>query len=443
MEIEGYDQVAENVSLRATGFFRLWTAESISLAGTQVTAFALPLVAVIALDASAWEMGLLTAANSAAALAFGLSAGALSDRYERRGVMLVANAARAVVLLLIPGLYFLDMLSLYAMAAVSFTVAGLSLLFDSAMASYTPRLVGKHNLAQANSWMQGTVSVGEVAGPGFAGLLVQVFGAPLTLLLDSASYLVSSLNLAKMPKAAPERTEGEKPEPHFKAVLSGLRLLRGDRFQRPLVLGAAHFNFFTAMFFTLYTLYVIKVLGFSSLLFGVLTMIGGVSGLLGAALAARIGRKFGVGATLVTVFAFPGVTGLLVPAAISVNKPVAMLFIGISAFFWSFAVVINLILSETIKQALVPDMYLGRVTSAFRFVATGVEPFGALVGGALATSSFGITRTLVLAAIGLMASAFWPLISDVRTLRDITDHVDVQAVGAGGPGPGPHEGEGR
>ncbi|MFJ9444301.1 MFS transporter [Kitasatospora sp. NPDC101235] len=423
--------MTENVSLRETGFFRLWTAESVSLAGAQVTAFALPLVAVITLDASAWEMGLLSAVGSAAALLFGLSAGAWSDRYERRAVMLVANVARALVLLLIPGLYFLDMLTLYAMAAVAFVVAVLTLVFDSAMASYTPRLVGKHNLAQANSWMQGTVSVGHVAGPGLAGALVQVLGAPATLLLDSVSYVVSSLNLVRMPKAAPDRAAGEKPEPHFQAVRGGLRLLARDRIQRPLVIGAAHFNFFTAMFFTLYTLYTIKVLGFSSLLFGALTMIGGASGLLGAALAPRAGRKFGMGPTLVTVFALPGVTGLLIPAAVAVNKPLAAFFVGVSSFVWSFAVVINLILSETIKQALVPDRYLGRVTSAFRFVASGVEPFGALVGGALAAGSFGIPRTLVLASAGLMTSALWPFFSDVRRLRDIASHVTEDAPGDG------------
>ncbi|MFF8378533.1 MFS transporter [Streptomyces sp. NPDC015661] len=424
--------MAENVSLRETGFFRLWTAESVSLAGAQVTAFALPLVAVITLDASAWEMGLLSAVGSAAALIFGLSAGALSDRYERRAVMLVANMARSLVLLLIPGLYFLDMLTLYAMAAVAFTVAALTLVFDSAMASYTPRLVGKHNLARANSWMQGTVSVGHVAGPGLAGVLVQVLGAPVTLLIDSASYLVSSVNLIRMPKAAPEREAGEKPEPHLHAVMSGLRLLARDRIQRPIIIGAAHFNFFTAMFFTLYTLYTIKVLGFSSMLFGALTMIGGASGLLGAALAPRAGKKFGMGTTLVTVFVLPGVTGLLIPAAVAVNKPMAAFFVGVSAFVWSFAVVINLILSETIKQALVPDRFLGRVTSATRFVASGVEPFGALVGGALAASSFGIPRTLVLASVGLMTSALWPFFSDVRGLKDIEGHETAEAADEGG-----------
>ncbi|MGC4804654.1 MFS transporter [Micromonospora sp. DT233] len=421
----------KNSPLRETGFFRLWSAEAVSLAGAQVTAFALPLVAVLTLDASAWEMGLLSAAGSAAVLVFGLSAGAWADRYERRAVMLFANLLRAVVLLIVPVLYLLDSLSLAVLAPVAFVVAALSLLFDSAMASYVPRLVGKQQLAPANSWMQGTVSVGEVAGPGLAGALVQVLGAPLTLLVDSLSYLVSSATLRTLPKAEPERTAADHSESHLKAILAGLRMLRHDRVQGPLVLAAAHFNFFTAMFFALYTLFVIRVLGINSLLFGALTMIGGVSGLIGAAIAARLGRRFGLGPTLIGAFTLPGITGLLVPAAVTVNRPLAMFFVAVSAFFWSFAVVINLILSETIKQALVPDRYLGRVTATFRFVAWGVEPFGALVGGALAAKVIGIPATLTLAAAGITLSGLWPLFSAVRGVRDITSSSEDTPVQAG------------
>jgi predicted MFS family arabinose efflux permease len=401
--------------LAATGFFRLWAGESASLVGSQVTLFALPLVAVLVLDASAWEMGLLGAAGSSAVLLFGPSIGAWVDRTDLRTAMQAANVLRCLLLSLVPAAYLADALHLWLLLLVAFAVGGLSLVFDTAMAGYVPGLVGRRRLVAANSWMQSTVSVSDTAGPGLAGALVQVLGAPLAILADAAGYLVSMTALQRLPKAPPGRAEEEQT--HFRAVAAGFLLVLRDRVQRPMMLAATHFNLFTAMFFAVYMLYLIKVLGFSPLAVGLLNVAGGVTGLLGAWISSRVAERFGYGAVLTAVYATPGVAALLVPAAQFFGDPLSAVLVGASTALWSFSVTVNLILSETVKQALVPPGMLGRVTSVIRVTSWGVEPVGSLLGGAIASTALGLRYTLVLAAAGVFTSMFWTLFSRVRSLR--------------------------
>ncbi|MEV7612809.1 MFS transporter [Streptomyces sp. NPDC089799] len=409
-----------STELRKTGFFRLWTGETLSLAGSQITYFATPLIAVLALDAGSWEMGLLGAAGSAATLVFGLSAGVWADSFERRGVLQFANAARALALAVIPLLWVMDALTIWALLAVTFVVGALSLLFDSAMSAYLPKLVGKKQLDQANSWMEGSSAVGDVAGPGLAGVLVQVLGAPLAILVDAVSYAGSAVALRGLPRAEPAPPEGPR-EKHFQAALAGLKLLMRDPVQRSLALAAAHFNFFTSMFYALYTLYVVKTLDLSPALLGVLSAAGGVGALLGSATAARISRRFGYGIPLAFAYAAPGVAGLMVPLAEGRGTATALVLVGLSQFGWVLAVVVNLILSESIKQALVPDHMLGRITGSVRFVSWGVEPFGALLAGALGAGLLGLRTTLIVSALGLLASGLWPLLGPARKLRTLPE----------------------
>ncbi|MFG2295218.1 MFS transporter [Streptomyces sp. NPDC048603] len=404
--------------LRETGFFRLWTGETLSLAGSQITYFATPLIAVLVLDAGSWEMGLLGAAGSAATLLFGLSAGVWADSFERRRVLQFCNAARALALTAVPVLWLTDLLTVWALLAVTFAVGAFSLLFDSAMSAYLPRLVGRKQLDDAHSWMEGSSAVGDVAGPGLAGVLVQVLGAPLAILVDAVSHAGSALALRGLPKADP--TPPEEPlEKRFRAASAGLKLLMRDPLQRSLALAAAHFNFFTSMFYALYVLYVVKTLDLSPALLGVLGAAGGVGALLGSAAAARISRRFGYGLPLAFAYAAPGVAGLLVPLAEGRGTATALVLVGLSQFGWVLAVVVNLVLSESIKQALVPGHMLGRVTGSVRFVSWGVEPFGALLAGALGAGPLGLRTTLVVSAAGLLASGLWPLLGPAGKLRTL------------------------
>ncbi|MEU5091336.1 MFS transporter [Streptomyces sp. NPDC021356] len=430
---------------RGTGFLRLWTGETLSLAGTEITFMAIGITAVTTLAATPWQMGVLEAAESAAVLLLGLSAGVWADRYERRALMLVSNVARGLLLFAIPLLFWLDALTIPVLYGVVFLVGAFTLLFDSAMSAYLPRLLPRGQLERANSWMEASTSVGTVAGPGLAGLLIQVMSAPVALVVDCFSYLISCFTLAGLPKAPPsadpaaddERTAdgangaeaegapgegagpgaGEKRESHRKAVLKGLRLLRDDRIQRPMILAATHFNIFHAMFFAVHTLFVLRVLGFSPGLLGATSMAGGVAGLLGASCTPFLTRLLGQGRALVLAYAAPGVSAVLVPLAQQWdNRPLAVVLVSASTFTWTFAVVVNLVISETVKQSLVPDHLLGRVTATTRFVSWGCQPVGALLGGWLG-GRFGLAEVMYVSAAGLLTSALWPLLSPVRSLQ--------------------------
>ncbi|MER7952485.1 MFS transporter [Streptomyces sp. NPDC096079] len=430
---------------RGTGFLRLWSGETLSLAGTEITFMAIGITAVTTLAATPWQMGVLEAAESAAVLLLGLSAGVWADRYERRALMIVSNVARGLLLFAIPLLFWLDALTMPVLYAVVFLVGAFTLLFDSAMSAYLPRLLPRRQLERANSWMEASTSVGTVAGPGLAGLLIQVMSAPVALVVDCLSYLVSCFTLAGLPKAPPsadpadaeqgpagDETGTPEKETHRKAVLKGLRVLRDDRIQRPMILAATHFNIFHAMFFAVHTLFVLRVLGFSPGLLGATSMAGGVAGLLGASSTPFLTRLLGQGRALVVAYAAPGASAVLVPlAAQGDNRPLAVFLVSASTFTWTFAVVVNLVISETVKQSLVPDHLLGRVTATTRFVSWGCQPIGALLGGWLG-GRFGLAEVMYLSAAGLFTSALWPLLSPVRALRGTDGEEDEDA----GPPPG-------
>ncbi|MCA1217118.1 MFS transporter [Streptomyces sp. 8L] len=422
-------------SLAGTGFHRIWAGESISLVGAQVTYFAMPLVAVLSLHANAFDMGLLNAAGSLAVLLLGPSIGVWADRREQRGAMIGANLARCLLLAAVPVAWYLGALNLPLLLVVAFGVGALSLLFDSAMASYVPALVGKDRLLPANSWMQSSVSVADTAGPGLAGVLVQVLGAPLAVAVDALSYLASTVALVGSPrsrgKAAPDEHDDET---HWQAVRHGLRMVLRDGVQRPLVLAAAHFNFFTAMFFALYILYLVRSLHFSPLLIGLLNVAGGVAGLAGAAISNRLTARYGYGPVLALAYALPGGAAILVPLAGRVDLVPGAVLVALSSAVWSGSVVVNLILSESVKQTVVPHAYLGRATSVIRFVSFGVEPIGALLASGLVALGLGLGGTMLLASVGVGTSSLWLVVTGVHRLRHVappeeTDQVNLLQTG--------------
>lgn len=387
------------------------------MGGTHITLFAMPLIAVLALDADAWEMGVVKAAGATAPLLLALPAGAAADRYERLSVMHGANLGRLAVLVTVPLLFWGDLLTIWVLALAMLVIESLTLLFDSARSAYVPSLVPKRSLSHANSWVQGSVAVGDVAGPGAAGLLVQLLSAPVVLLIDAATYLFSSVMIRTLPRRRPV---GENDhEPPLRAIRLGVALLRRDRVQFPLTLAAAHSNLFHAMFFTLFVLYAVRELEFSPTLLGATSVVSGAAGLLAVATAPWLMGRVGHGRTAILTFAVPGPVALLVPLAAGVQQWAAVGMVTVVLGTWSYAVVVNLVVCETVKQALVPGEFLGRVTATIRLLSWGVEPVGALVGGTVAMTALGTGGTLVLACAGLTGSVLWALRREVRTLTDL------------------------
>src|SRR5215510_4164741 len=173
-------------------FLKFWAASAISDLGSQVSTLALPLIAVLMLGATPWQMGLLSAAGAAPVLVVGLFAGVWVDRLRRRPVMIAADVARAGLLLVIPLASALGILTIEILYAVALLAGALAVLFDVAFLSFLPTLVGESNLMDANSKLEMTSSTAQVAGPSIGGVLIGALGAPFAVVIDALSFLGSA-----------------------------------------------------------------------------------------------------------------------------------------------------------------------------------------------------------------------------------------------------------
>ncbi|QEV19097.1 MFS transporter [Streptomyces alboniger] len=428
--------------LKDSSFRSLWTAQTVSLFGTQASVVIIPLLALGTLDASAFEMGLLGSAESLAVLLLGLWVGMTADRYPRRSVMVTANILRLLLIGMIPVAYALDVLSIPLLFVTVFLVGALTLLYDSALSSHVVLTFDRRQLPKINSYMEGSTAVSEVAGPGLGGLLVQALGAPLALVADVCSYIASTVLLLgsgdstrKGAKEEAKNTGEEDAEAGHedaeqetvKGALSGFTWAFSHRVLRPVIVSAAHFNFFTAMFFAVYTYYVVKELGFSPLLVGLASAAGGLGGVLSATAASTFMSKVRTRLLYVLSLVVPTVGAFLVPGSELLGSSVLQ-FLSVAAgmFLWSFAIVVNLVMSETIKQMVTPSHMIGQVTSAMRFTTLGFEPIGALVGGTV-SQFLSPTTALVIAACGLATSITWVVFNRHLGMYDVNEAEPVSA----------------
>jgi len=405
--------------LREREFRSFWIAQSVSLVGDQVALIAVPLVAVLVLDAGPGQMGLLGAAALLPHLFFSLPAGVWLDRVtHRRRVMIAADLGRAGLVATIPLVYALDALTLGQLYAVAFLAGSLAVLFDLSYPTLFVSLAPRERYIEGNSLIHGSRSFSNVAGPSLGGLLVQTLSAPAALLADAFSYLVSAAFLARVRAAEPpvEHEEG----PGLRAqVATGLRFIAGNIIFRPTLTAVATLNFFNYAFHALFILYATRSLGIEAGTLGLLLGAGAVGGLVGAVVAGRVGRALGVGrAFLVGCVLFPAPL-VLVPLAQG-PRPLVLGMLFAAEFLSGVGVMILDINVGSMMYALTPDRLRSRTTGAFNFVNWGIRPLGSLAGGALG-AAIGVRPTLWVATIGALAGALWLLPSPVPALRDLPE----------------------
>ncbi|KQB86202.1 MFS transporter [Corynebacterium lowii] len=402
------------------GFGRFWAAHTVSVLGTNTGLIVIPLLALNVAGASVFQMGLLEAAESLAVLFFGLFIGRVADEMGGDRSIIAANLLRALLLITIPVAYVLGSVSFIHIFLVVFALGAASLLYESAMSTIVVRRFPKKAWPQVNSAVEGSNSVTEVAGPGIGGLLVQAVGAPLAVLLDVCTYLVSSFLFFLGRGAGSSRTEdsGESSG----GALSGLRLVWQDKGLRAIFLSAAHFNFFAAGFSAVLTYYMVRDLGFSSALVGLASVGSGIFGVVATLVTSRLMARYPTPLLYFLSYALAGVFALLVPVAFVVEgTAVRFLLVSLGLAGWAFAIVVNLVMSETIKQHNTPETMIGQVSSAIRWGTLGVVPFGAVAGGYLG-GTIGSTACLIVMCFGLIAAVTWLFIGgdmrkvDIRTL---------------------------
>lgn len=414
--------------LRHNRSFRdFWTGQTISLFGDEITLLALPLLAILELDAGPAQVGLLSAAALAPNLLFSIHLGAWADRRDRRrSLMVAADLGRAALLLTIPVAALLGVLTFAQLYVVAFAAGSLSVLFAVAYNVVFVSLVERDEYVAASSLLNGSRAVAITSGASIGGLLVQVLTAPIALLADAGSYLASALFVRR---AEAEEAPPDQEREHG-GLAAGARYIARTPLIRASLLAAATFNLFNLAFYGIFVLYVTQELDVSPGALGLVMAIGGVGSLVGILITGRLSRRIGLGRALLAGFVLTPAPLLLVPAAAGAPGLVLPL-LAVAEFFNGVGLMVLDVGLGALYAAAVPDPLRARVSGAFLLVNYGVRPIGALGGGLLA-AAIGLQTTMWVTAIGALLGVLWLLPSPMPQLRDLPEGaLDGHSVGTG------------
>jgi len=405
-------------------FLKLWSAETISQFGSQVGQLALPLAAILVLDASAFEVAALGTVQFLPFILFTLPAGVWVDRLPRRPILIIGDLGRAVLLATIPIAYVADALTLVHLFVVAFLVGIFQVFFDVAYMSYLPSLVERNQIIEGNSKFEISRSAAQVGGPGLGGILIEVITAPYAILLDAVSFLASGLFILRIRKEEPrpevEMVDGRKPSLWFE-LKEGLRYVLGTPNLRAQAGCTATSNLFSSVAFSIILVFAVRELDLSAGLIGLIFSVGAAGSLVAALTATRISNRFGIGPTTIAMATLFGPTMLLVAFAPVGNA--AIPFLVAAMLLFGFTVVVYNIVQVSYRQAICPPRLQGRMNSVMRFIVWGTIPIGTLAGGALATW-IGLRETIVVGAIGGSLAVLWIVFSPQRHLREMPEPVD-------------------
>jgi predicted MFS family arabinose efflux permease len=401
---------------RHPDFLKLWAGHTVSMAGSLVGRFALPLVAIITLDASPGEVALLRMADVLPGVVIGLAAGVWVDRLRRRPLMIWTDVGRALLLLTIPLAAVLGMLTLSQLVVVVVAAGTLTALFEIASRSYLPSVIAREELVEGNSKLQASSSIVEVAAFGFAGLLVQILTAPITILIDAISFVVSAVFLGGIRKPEPPPRPSADGHTTWMAIREGLRLVIHDPILRGIAGAKATNELFLFIWVSMLLVFLTRDLEMDPVVFGVLFAIGGVASFFGAVAAGGVERRLGLGRTLIVSFFVTSVAMLLVPLA---TGPfwLVVLMVGLPQFTDATAVIYQ-IHEESLIQSIVPDEALGRVTSCLRVIGWTAMLAGTIVGGVLG-ETIGPRGAMLIGGIGMLPAVLWLLCSPIRHLHSM------------------------
>ena len=398
-------------------FRRLWIGETVSQFGTMISQLALPLVAILVLHASTFEVGLLTAFETVAFLVVGLPAGAWVDRMRFRTVLIVNDLVRAVALGSVPLAQALGVLTIGQLYLVALATGISTVFFDVAYQSYLPELVGRSELVEGNAKLQASESVSQIAGPSIGGLLIQALTAPYAVLVDAASFLWSAawVGAIKVRPPKPER----KPDRHLgREIKEGVAFVIGNPMLRAIAMCTGSSNLFNSVYFAVFYVLLARDLDVSAGLIGLIMSTSAIGGLIGSLFATRIAAKFGQGPTIWLSILFAAPTSLVAPF-LQHNWSLALLAFA-QIVFWGTVVVYN-ITQVSFRQGLCPPALLGRMNATMRFLVWGTMPLGALLGGILG-STIGVRETLLVAAIGGFLPVLPVFFSPLRKMRELPQY---------------------
>lgn len=405
--------------LRHRDFRLLWAGETVSQFGSAVTTLALPLIAVRYLHVSTLEVGILTAVSWLPMLVIGLPAGAWVDRHRRRPILLACSLASAAVLGSIPAAAAVNALTYAQLVIAAVVTSGLGVFGQVAFISYLPSIVARDDLIEGNAKLQGSQSAAQIAGPGAGGVLVQALGAPLAILADAASFLVSSAALLAI--RSPEPMPSATATPNMRnEIVEGLQFVWRIPTLRTLLAAAALANLFLTAFDALQVVFLVRTVELPSGAVGGLLAIGTAGGVLGAFLARRVATAVGSTRAMWLAIVISCPFGLLVPLT---GSGARVVFFAIGTFVLMVGIVIYNVTMVSFRQALCPPDLLGRVTATMRVVALAAMPLGGVLGGALG-QALGTRAALWIIMSANLLPAGWLL----ATLRHAPPELPEQAM---------------
>jgi MFS family permease len=371
------------------------------------------------------EMGFLNAANTSAFLIFGLFAGALVYRWIKRKVMLIADQIRIAAVAIIPLLWLQGSLEIYHLLIIGAVLSIASVFFDVAYQSYIPILLPKEFIGIGNSRLETTSQISGIAGPSVVGWLLTILKAPLVLIVDSFSYLVSAIALWFIKEKEIPKDKAER-RPLTIEIGEGLKFVWSQKLIRAISFTTATSNLFSTISGTMFAIYFFRpeYLGLNTASFGFLASVGAAGGLVGATLAPKIIKLFGEGRLIVVSAIGLGATQLLIPLSWYVPRELAVLVLSLQFFLTSFLVLTYNITQVTARQRICPTHLLGRMNASIRFMVWGCMPIGALVSGVLGTA-LGALTTIWIGAVLAVFSAGFVFFSPLRKMRDMPQAPDA------------------
>jgi MFS family permease len=374
----------------------------------------------VLLNASTFEVGLLTSAATAAFALIALPAGAIVDRRTKRGIMLACDIARALIIGSIPVAWALGVLTLAQLYVVALATGVGTVFFDVSYQSYLPVLLRAEHLIDGNGKLGATQSFAQLAGPGLGGGLVGAVGAANAMTADALSYVVSvasllGIRIREQPGSAHSAADPVARRSLRAEIAEGLQFVVRHPILRKVVACTGTSNLFSTMCQAVEIVFLIRVLHVHPAYTGLLFAIAAVGGVLGGIFAGRLAKWIGSARIIWFSILVLGLPQFL-PALAQPGWTVALFPIGFASF-WFCAVVYN-VAQVSYRQSVTPPQLMGRMNAAVRWIVWGTMPLGGIIGGALGTT-IGIRPTLWIGFIGSWAAGFWVYFSPLRHMRDV------------------------
>ncbi len=429
---------------RNHNFLSLWTSETISQFGSQFTGLALPLTAIIILNANSFELGILNFAGTIPWLLFGLLVGVWVDRHRKQRIMVTSNILRGSLLALIPIVAVLGMITrvgIIFLYTVSFFVGFLQVFFDVTYQSFLPSLVRRDQLVEGNSKLQASASTAQVTGPTLAGVVISIITAPIAIAIDACSFFASAFALGRIEHEEVIDEKARKTSVRSD-IREGLGVVLSDHRLRMIAGSTGTSNFFSTALGSIVLLYMVLpspaglgvALNLAGVTAGLIFSVGSIGAIVGVVFATRIARRIGVGPAIVISMVIGGLgaipyftsgsltaSPLFSVGGLPIN--LNMLLIMAGQFLTFIGVVVYNINQVSLRQAIVPIRLQGRMNASMRFLVWGTIPLGALTGGTLGTI-LGLRTAIGIAVVGGALAFLWVLLSPVRSLREIPESME-------------------